>query len=271
MKTLKAMFMALLLLCSAGIIFMTDGCKKDENKTAPDLPPKSSFVMDFQDFSHPEDTLASREIETYKNWGFSYANVAVWNAIITVGLAIPVASFVESFNHEAIYHPDQNNWTWSYNFVVNTIPYEAVLTGYIQTDSVVWEMRITKGGAFTDFLWYHGKSAVAGTGGFWILLNNPDVPQELLRIDWNKNSDGTSDIRYTNIVPGGAENGGYIFYGTTTADFDRFYHIFNKGQDNLTEIEWSSVVKNGHVRDPRHYIDDLWHCWDSTLKDIVCP
>ena len=67
------------------------------------------------------------------------------------------------------------------------------------------------------------------------------------------------------------ENGGYIFYGTTLNEFDRFYDIYNKGQDNLTEIEWSSVNKNGHVRDPLHFGHENWNCWDVNLMDVVCP
>jgi len=250
----------------------TTGCKKDK-EPAPDLPPQSSFIMDFSAFSNPSDTLASREVTTYHNWGYAYTNVVVWNALLTVGLAVPVASFVEAFNHEAIYHPDQNNWTWSYNVTVNFVVYEAQLTGYLETDSLVWEMRITKGNEYSSFLWYYGKSVLDpnSPGGYWILRENPLNPNDLLRIDWHKYSDGTADIRYMNIRPGDTENGGYIFFGTTLEYFDRIYDIFNKGQDNLTEIEWSSVNRDGHVKDAVHFGDDVWHCWDTNLLDVECP
>jgi hypothetical protein len=252
------------------LILMTTGCKK-ENDPAPEIPPQSSFVMDFSNFSNPNDTLSAREIATYQNWGYSYANVVVWQTILTVGLAVPVASFVESFNHEAVYHPDQNNWTWSYNVTVNLVVYEAELTGYLQADSVVWEMRVTAGNQYSNFLWYYGKSAFDKTGGYWILQENPLDPNPLLRIDWHKYADGTADISYTNIRPGAPENGGYIFYGSALIEFNRFYHIYNKGLDNLTEIEWSSVAKNGHVKDLHHFGDNDWHCWDVSLMDVVCP
>ena len=65
----------------------------------------------------------------------------------------------------------------------------------------------------------------------------------------------TGDIKYTNIIPGGAENGGYIYYGTQTGDMTRFYDIFNKGQDNLTEIEWNHTDYHGHVKDPNKFGD----------------
>ncbi len=66
-------------------------------------------------------------------------------------------------------------------------------------------------------------------------------------------------------------NGGYISHGTTLNYLNRFYHIYNKSLDNLTEMEWSSVNKDGHVKDLNHFGDDLWHCWDTSLKDVVCP
>jgi len=87
------------------------GCKKDEEKTAPAIPPASTFTMDFSGFSNPGDTNSSREVTTYHNWGYAYLNVISWNTLITVGLAVPVAAFNESFNHQAVYHPDNNNWT----------------------------------------------------------------------------------------------------------------------------------------------------------------
>ena len=269
MDTLKNLFFKSGIILAA-VFLLTNSCKKNDNP-APALPPQSSFVMDFSAFSNPNDTLGAREINSYQNWGYSYSNVVVWQTILTVGLAVPVASFRESFNHEAIYHPDKDNWTWSYNVTVGVIVYEAELTGYLESDSVVWEMRITRGTDYADFLWYYGKSAVDGSGGYWILQEKPSNPNPLLEIDWHKFVDGTADLKYTLIRPDVPENGGYIFYGSTLTDFNRFYHIYNKSSDYLTEIEWSSVNKNGHVKDQHHFGDDIWHCWNENLMDIVCP
>lgn len=257
-----------------GIILLLtifSGCNKDKDEEpAPQLPPESSFVMNFDDFSNPDDTLAQRESDSYQNWGHAYLKVAAWNTVIAVGLAVPVASFLESFNHEAVYHPKENNWTWSYNVALNGQTYEAELTGFLETDSIVWEMRIS-GNTFTDFLWYYGKSHTDRTGGYWILKDKPSHPELLLKIDWQQDYDGAATIRYTNIVPDGPENGGYIFYGTSTDTFDRFYNIFNKGQENLTLIEWHHTHLNGHIKDHAFYQDYDWHCWGTDLQNIICP
>lgn len=266
------LLLPLLFVLTLGILSLS-GCKKDEDeKTAPALPPQAGFVMNFSDFNSAGDTLKSAaQTDTYFNWGYSYLNVAVWNAVLTGVLAVPVASFVEAFNHEAVYHPDNNNWTWSYNFNVAFTAYEAELTGSIVGDSTLWEMRITKAGAYSDFLWYHGKANLTQTGGYWMLIESPESPNNLLRIDWHNYADGTADIKYTNVKPGIPENGSYIYYGSTLDPFNRFYNIYHKNLNNTTTIEWSSTLKNGHVKDPLHYGDISWHCWDYNLQDVVCP
>jgi hypothetical protein len=269
MKTILNLILKSGLILSV-FLMLTTSCKKN-NEPAPALPPESSFVMDFSDFSNPNDTIVTREIDSYHNWGFSYANVVAWQTLLTVGLAVPVASFKESFNHEAVYHPDQNNWTWSYNVTVGLMVYEAQLTGYLESDSVVWEMRVTKGTDFTDFLWYYGKSSLNETGGYWILQENVLNPNPLLKIDWTNYTAGMADISYTNIRPEDPQNGGYIHYGTRLTDLNRFYQIYNKGSDNLAEIEWDFINKNGHVKDQNHFGDAEWHCWNEVLMDIVCP
>lgn len=268
-KIHKARLLILSLLFS--VIFIS--CDKDNNtdQPAPQLPPESSLIMDFSGFSNPDDTTSAREVATYQNWGHSYLNVVVWQTLIHVGMVVPVSAFYESFKHEAIYNPNENNWTWSYNFAVNGNIHEAELTGFIVNDTVNWEMRITKDGHYSDFLWYYGKNSFDRSGGYWIMNENPTNPSKLLKINWTYEGEGIGDIKYTNIKPGGAENGGYISYGTLSGDMTRFYTIFNKGKDNLTNIEWNNEDLHGRVMDPLKFGNDQWHCWDTSLQDIDCP
>ncbi|MEK6617052.1 MAG: hypothetical protein AABZ32_13275, partial [Bacteroidota bacterium] len=93
----------------------------------------------------------------------------------------------------------------------------------------------------------------------------------LLQIDWTKNATGTCDIRYTNVIPGGAENGGYINYGIVSdPKYDAFYDIYNKGQNNLTNIKWNRSSKAGRVKDQKKFGDALWHCWNTSLVNDTC-
>ncbi|HEY9114468.1 MAG TPA: hypothetical protein VIN10_07180 [Bacteroidales bacterium] len=269
MKTFKISFFVVLLV--SGILI--SGCSKDDtpNQPAPQLPPESSFVMDFTGFDNPNDTTSSREIASYQNWGYSYINVTVWHTLLKIGLAVPVASFLESFKHEAVFHPDQENWTWSYNFVVGGVTHEAELTGFFLNDTINWEMRITKANFYSDFLWYSGKSAFDRSGGYWILNEKPDSPNPILQIDWVYEGNSIGNIQYTNIKTGDAENGSYINYGTASGDLDRFYNLYFNSSANLTEIEWNSIDFHGRVKNAQHFGDQNWHCWDNTLQDIDCP
>ena len=261
MKTLKSILLSVILL---SVVFSS--CNK--NKTAPELPPESAFVANFSDFNDNGKALAD---STIVNWGHAAINVGFWNAIITIGLAVPVASYVEAVkNHEAEYQGD-NTWLWTYSFNAGVNTYSADLYGVLKSETVEWEMYITKSGEYEHFLWYSGISNLDRNHGTWTLYNKPADPTELLGIEWNRTTDSTGNIKYTNIVPGGAENGGYIFYGNdSNSDLNAYYNIYNKGEDNLIQIEWSQANQNGHVKNTKFFGDDIWHCWDETHHDVDC-
>ena len=271
-------------------------CSEDEPTEpelpeAPQIPPLSTFLMDFDDFIGqglvhvtPEYTVVTlpdsggflKTTLSKDNWGWAAFHVGVWNVIITVGLAVPVAAFAESFNHEP-QQPADGSWRWSYEVTVSDDEYTAELRGEIDNFGTEWEMYISKYEdtvvVFEDFLWYFGEADLFLTEGTWTLNKDPEDPTPFVGIEWHRNlGDDPADIKYTNIVPDGPENGGYIFYGTTTdTTYDAFYHIYNKGYDNLTEIEWNRTTKDGQVKDPHHYGDQEWHCWDGDREDIECP
>lgn len=252
------------------LIAFTTSCKKNEDPLQ--LPPEGSFIMDFSDFKDTSTTKSTKGDTTYQNVAFSVVNVGVWNFLITVGMAVPVAAFVESFKHE----PSQDKegwWNWTYSFNVGVATYTANLKGKRNDSKINWEMYISKTGfgAFTDFLWYTGESNVDNTSGKWILYEKPTNASQMLQITWSDDKNGTADIKYENIIPNGAENGGYINYGKNTNEpFNRFYDIFNKGKNNHTNIEWNKESKEGRVMDPIHFSDNSWHCWTSEGVDIVC-
>lgn len=260
MKTNNSFLAKLLVYSLIGLLLFGYSCRKKTEE--PEIPPENSLIMDFADFKDDSKGLEyTKDIMTSVNWVHSAANVGIWNFIITVGLAVPVASFVESFNHEPKWHnADGGYWAWEYSFANGT--HNAELRGHIEGTNAIWEMRID------GFLWYEGESAIDKTHGTWTMYEKPANPNELLEITWNDDHNGNADIKYLNIKPGGAENGGYIHYGkTSTGEFDRYYDIYNKGQDNLTEIEWNFADKHGRVKDPNKFADNDWHCWNTSLQD----
>ncbi len=251
----------LILLLSAMIL--NTSCNK-KNEEAPEIPPESTFKMDFTDFNNSNKSMDT----TTGNWAHSAANVGIWNLIVTVNMVIPVAAFREAFNHEGEYQED-GSWIWSYTVSNHTASLHAKLDG----DYVLWEMYLTKSGVYSDFLWYTGKSKIDGTSGTWSLNQSPTVnPNGYIDITWNRDvNTGTADIKYTNVISGGAGNGGYIHYGKDPSlALDAYYNIYAIELDNLTEIEWNITDKNGRVKNPNHFNDSEWHCWTTTLEDTTC-
>ena len=273
--TVFAMFMLLISGCSDDTIITPS-----DVVNAPEIPPKSSFIIDFEEFPGTDSNSESinkktlgTDNQTYKNWGWAASNLVVWNTLLTVTLAVPAASFVESFNHDPELQTD-GSWLWSYTYSVLGQSYTAELHARLGIDGIQWEMYISKQNAYSKFLWYTGKSNPLTADGTWTLFKNPNDPSPFLGIEWDVNvADGTANIKYINIIPDSPEHGSYIYYGTTKeteSPFDAFYEIYAKGKDNYTNIEWNRTSKDGRVSDVLHFDDSEWHCWNTQLEDTEC-
>lgn len=245
------------------------------NDVSSVIPDGMEQQFQFASFSPSDDVTSPFTTAVFGDnsyWNHAAFNVGFWSIVVVVGLAVPVAAFVASF-HNIPYQQDDGSWIWSYDVPVAGVKHTAELHGIYIDNGVRWEMYVTKAGDYTDFLWYYGESDRPGTEGFWILKESPTKNHDLLQIDWHRNiADGTGYIKYTNIVPGGPENGGYIQVETTTqTPYDSFWDIYNKGQDNHTYIDWRSKSQEGRVKDQKRFAADNWHCWDGDHRNIVCP
>ncbi|MFH2095304.1 MAG: hypothetical protein ABIJ16_06350, partial [Bacteroidota bacterium] len=90
---IKASFFSKILVPLIIIAMISEqGCKKEE-EPAPEIPPSSTFLMDM---TFKDQDTTNKDIATYQSWGYSAINVGVWNFVITLTFAVPVASFVES-------------------------------------------------------------------------------------------------------------------------------------------------------------------------------
>jgi len=269
--------LSIVLAVSMALFLIFSSCAKDSTapkEEPPPAPPEASFVMDLSalpDTSSPAPFQEGQQNVTYANWGWSALNVAFWNAALTLTMIVPVAAFSATIQATPELQPD-GRWLWTRNFNVAGILHTAKLYGKTVTNGIEWEMYISKDGVYTDFKWYTGLSNLPVTEGTWTLYKNPNDPVEFLSIAWHYNwQQDTGDIKYTNIEPGNPGNGGYIYYEKTNdTPFNAGYDIFN-GVNNLTEIEWDRNAHDGRVRDPLHFGDSDWHCWDINLMDTVCP
>ncbi len=262
----KLLTIALLLITP---VFMMCSKETTEPKQeAPAIPPQSTFVMDLGDFTSP--SLA--KTASKGAWLWAVGNVAVWNTVAVVTLAVPVAAFTESFNHNPELQPD-GKWLWSYSFTVLGETFTAKLYGALEIDGVQWDMFITQQGSYEDFHWFGGKSDLTLTTGYWTLNYKPTEPTPFLQIDWNRDIDALSgDIKYTNIIPDNGENGSYIYQAFNQPEpYTGLYDIYAKSIDNLISIQWNRDTKVGRISDANHFGDDAWHCWNENFNDVDCP
>jgi hypothetical protein len=269
MKTLRIRTLGRLLLVVAIAVLTVAGCGGASG--APTIPPVETFVIPFDEFSGM-DGLTTLAGGNQSNWDYAAFTVVYWGAILITKLAVPVAAFRASFQHTPV-QQDDGSWIWSYSVSIGNATYTAELHAQFITEGVHWAMNISKAGEYEDFLWYYGECDLPAIEGFWILRDSPTNTTDLLRIDWSRNiSAGTHAIKYTNIVPGAPENGGYIdTQYTKGAPYDHIWDLYNKVQDNHSYIEWSSTTGAGRVKNPNYFGDDDWHCWASNRTNIACP
>jgi hypothetical protein len=271
MKKINGQYLLVFSLVSLMMIFITTSCSKNDNDEAPELPPQSSFVMDFSDFEE-NDTKSLATTDTYQNRAHAIIQVSFWNSVIAAHLGVPIAAFNEAFNHTPTPQSD-GSWLWSYSVEVNQNTYTANLYGKVVGNEVEWKMYISKSGlfSFNNFLWYTGLSRIDKSQGTWTLYKGPFEPFEFIGIDWYRNDDLTRGITYTNIIPGGAGNGGYISHGITTdITYNAFYNIYHKEQNNLVEINWHRTTKAGQIKNPVYFGNNDFHCWNELGVDIEC-
>jgi len=243
------------------MFFFIQSCKNKEN-FVPELPPISTFVIDFSDFEN-DKTLSEN---TKYNWEYATSKVENWNILVTENIAIPIIAYSTAIsNHNQIYQ-GENKWLWEYTFGYDDSDYTAKLFGEINDDNTTnWEMFISKVGEFKDFKWFSGESFENDSVN-WIVYNNPNDVEELLSINYSD-----LGLKYTNILANSTENGSYIIYGkNNNLDLNSFFTIYNNSKNNLTQIEWDSYNKNGRINDEGFFQDYNWHCWDEDFEDFEC-
>lgn len=259
------------------LIFL--GCEKDEK--SPQLPPEESMTMDFSAFTNPKSATLVKESPSVTNYTYSALNVAFWNTILYVNMAVPVASFKTAFKHLPV-KTAEKTWEWSYRVEGFGNDYLARLSGTIVNDSVEWEMHVQRTGTnpFDEFVWYSGTSANDRSGGYWILNHSHTFQERLLKIEWNRDGSETGEIKYTLIREKNdaraveKNKGAFIKHGITDDYYNGYYdiHIFDVPDNKFIDvnIKWNRTTKEGKVKSPDFYNDSDWHCWDSNGNDSDC-
>jgi hypothetical protein len=273
MKPMKIFSATLLIAILIAALFFP-GCKKDEDPAAPGLPSMELMMLDFSNFSDPSDTLnPTKSNAGYYNWGAAFLQASFWNTFITVGTAIPVASYIKALSQTPVYLGD-NRWEWKYDIVAENKGFNvSLITERISNEEFTATMYVSLDafGGFADFKLFDGTVRYDHTQATWTLYENPLFPTPLLRVEWNRDWEaGTGDLTYTNIRPGSNETGSFIHYSfDQDQEYDAAFTISFKSGTSV--IEWNRETRAGRIMNSSIFGDDQWHCWNSNLQNIDCP
>ena len=252
-----------------------------EDSTEPDpdpptIPPQSAISMDLSsltDNSNPKISLVKMSDKSSTmvgtNWVYAAGTVGFWTTVTGVTLSVPTAAFVATINEDPEYLGDLR-WKWTKNFQVLLAQYTAELYGEINGTIVNWEMYISQTGGYSDYLWFTGESNIDGSGGTWTFNKSVEEPVDYLHVEWNI-LPRFGDLKYE-VVQTGAENeGSYIFYALYPGeDYNAACTLFNSVNTNMINVEWHRINRDGHVKSPAYFEDELWHCWDENRDNIEC-
>lgn len=247
-------------------VFVLSSCKKDEEEAAPELPPESSMQMNF--FKNDKNEfLAQRTSQTFKNWTASAVTVGVYNTVLTVTLALPVASFKAAFNHKGEWQ-EKGKWKWSYNFPHKGNTYTAELFATRLTNGIGWEMKIN-GPGVPGFVWYTGTSSDDGKSGNWVINHSVQNPKPLYHINWSKSGSEIGKIKYT-LGSAHKDEGAYVEYGLVGGNqYDAFYDIVNPKNASQVNVKWHRKNHIGSIF-TKGLKENYDGCWNNKLEDISC-
>jgi hypothetical protein len=267
----KVFDLIFVLILSAGFII---SCKKDKGNP-PVLPPPESMIIDFSNFTTAKKSFevpADQKGTENSNWDFAATAAGVWKQIINTYLVVPFTAFKATVSQVPVY-VSTKNWQWSYSVTYLNVTYKARLTGLIRSSDVQWKMYITREGTggFAEFLWFEGTSKLDGTGGEWILYQDPLTPVAFLQVDWTKTAETVGYVKYTYTKADPFLNS-YIEYGLTTAALNAYYtiHYYNGLKFSDVSVEWNTTTLNGHVKSVDYMGDSNWYCWDSNKVNTIC-
>jgi hypothetical protein len=240
-SVLKLFFMAFI-----AVVAIAGCTKKDEpSGNAPQLPPKETMALPNFDKFPSGKTDETQGLSHF----YAAAGVGIWNTILAINLVLPVAAFAESFNHTPFYK--DGAWNWAYAVNVNNVIHLANLQAIDNGTTIEWKMLISKQGEYSDLVWFTGTSAKDGKNGSWTLMKDPVSNIPYIGIEWTKENDKIGNIKFSNLIPGDPGKDSYIHAGLTAdTQYNAFYTIFTKNDNNMANIEWNTLSANGRIKSP---------------------
>lgn len=274
---MKKLFLLFLFI---GTLSIFQSCEKDQVTTdnfealgAPELPSLEMFDLSLERFDKIDEKESLPKSGNMTRWHWLHAgiNILVWNTVVVVNLAVPVAALDAAFNEEAEYLGG-GVYEWKYQFDEAEETIEVKITGAYRSteDEIDWKMTLSPIGSDEEFVWLTGfTTPFESEYTLYHQIEDPE-PYLLLNYQENPNNPEEKTTRFTSIIPDGENNGDYIEYRTTPDEpYNRGYDVYQSDEDFL-EIQLNEPAGDGRVRHPIHFGDEEWRCWDEEKKDVEC-
>ncbi len=245
-------------------------CKDEDDETAPELPSESTIVIDFSDFVSKSKIFSDK---ADANWEFASSNLEYWDSIISDRYSLPVQAYSEAQNIDKPEYITYKVWYWQNDFIISEDTIKGqIYESMIEDDSLYIEVFMSKTTDTIDFRWFSGGGDLGLTKGNWTFRDSVENKNDCLLVEWSNIAD-TLEVKYTNILTGDDKNGDNIYSKNVNgiSGFDSYLQICYKTAADTIEIEWNTTSKEGRVKNLLQFGDELWHCWDGNLNDIVCP
>lgn len=263
--------MALALAVPLGILAACNNSSSSNPGEAPTLPSANSMRADFSLFDQTAVSNTAAATIGGANFLAAAFSVTVANAVTTLVMAVPVATFAAAASQDPVF--EDGAFHWRYTTVVNGQSFAANLSAQGSGSNSLWEMRISASGTnppLDDFLYYSGSAALNGESGTWHVFDaaQPTANRELLRIDWTHANATNWSVSFNNVTAGTPDNGDRLTYDVN-ADA-RSVTFLDASAATTTTVEWNAATHTGSIRAP-NFNGGIKACWDAQLQNIGCP
>lgn len=233
----------------------------------PVLPAPESMEFDLSFFGggSPSATASGPSRVAGVNWVAAAASVAAANLAVVVHTAIPLATWRAAAAQRPVF--EDGKWHWRFTTNVYGQPFSGDLTGYVEANELIAEMRITAASlGLTNFLWYVGTAPVGGTTGSWSFYDPASPSTVVGTIDWSH--PGTLVWNVSFIVMAGPNMGDELTYDVNGAA--RSVSFTDASAGTTAVIAWNATTQAGSITAP-NFNGGVKACWDTTLANVVCP
>jgi hypothetical protein len=232
---------------------------------APELPPLQSMQMDLSFFGSPGQAPTS-DAEGLK---LNFLNAAVRAAYIQVTVATIMAPPTLAFAAAIHTYPSyvDGSYLWIYTWVDDGQDHQIRLRGTPMDNHVDWELYVALPGADPE-LWFSGQSRTDRDQGHWRFRDfTAEGDPEVLRVDWEVNSDVDAFLTFRNVYVGQEEEGDELRYRADGVMRSIEFADASTGED--WDIIWNEADGSGSLRVP-DYNGGVRACWDSNQEDVEC-